>query len=409
MYRRYTVRLFPTPEQEELMWKHAHAARFLYNYMLDLQIGRYKNSRKHLSVFEMISEITLMTKQCEFKWLKNVCKHSLGEVCRDLDKAYNCYFKKLTGMPKFKSKKKTKIAFPVRGEISASYFKQQNIFVVPKIGRIKCNNKYTVPTGWKRSGENPIKNPRIQYIKSSKKWILTFVMSIDKQEVLLTDESMGIDLGIKELAVVAVGDKKLVFHNINKSKRMRALEKKKKHIKRAIDRKYRIFNGYGTLEKCQTWEKSKSIEKYEQILREIEAKMANIRKNYIHKITRQLVNMLPERVVMEDLNIQGMLKNKYLAKSISEQNFYFFIQCMKYKCEEYGIEFVQADKYFPSSKLCSCCGYKNKNLELKDREWMCSDCGTHHDRDYNAAINLMNYTEAVSTTAKNLVDAKLLA
>lgn len=209
---------------------------------------------------------------------------------------------------------------------------------------------------------------------------------------------MGIDLGVKELATVAVGDKKLVFYNINKSKRMRSLEKKKKHIKRAINRKYRTFNGCGTPKKGHRWNKSKNIEKYEQILREIETKQANIRKNYIHQATRQLVNMLPKRVVMEDLNVKGLLKNRHLSKAIFEQNFYFFIQTMQYKCEEYGIEFVLADRWYPSSKICSNCGHKKVDLKLKDRVYVCPVCGLEIDRDYNAAKNLMNYTN--STMAK---------
>lgn len=386
LYRRYTVRLFPTPEQEELMWKHVHAARFIWNYMLALQESRLKNGRKRLSGFKMIGELSLMTKQCEFEWLKDVCKHSLGEVCRDLDKSFSAYFDWKCEFPKFKTKKSARYKnnFPIRGEKSTSYFKEQNVFVMPKIGHIKCSNNYNVPVGFERNGENLIKNPRVQYIKSSQKWILTFVMTFEKQEKKLTDKSMGIDLGIKELAVVAVGDKKLVFHNINKSKRMKALEKKKKHIRRAISRKY---------EANESWEKSKSIEKYEQILREIDSKMANIRHNYIHQITRELVSIFPERVVMEDLNVRGMLKNKHLSKSISEQNFYFFIQTMKYKCEEYGIEFVQTDRFYPSSKTCSNCGHKKKDLKLKDRTYICPVCGLEIDRDYNAAINLMNYTE----------------
>lgn len=168
-----------------------------------------------------------------------------------------------------------------------------------------------------------------------------------------------------------------------------------KHIKRVIARKYNAFNIEKELYiKGAVWNKSKNIEKYEQILREIEAKQSNIRKNYIHQITRQLVNVLPERVVMEDLNVSGMLKNRHLSKSISEQNFYFFIQTMQYKCEEYGIEFVLADRFYPSSKICSNCGHKKVDLKLKDRIYVCPVCGLEIDRDYNAAKNLMNYTNS---------------
>ena len=399
LYRRITVRLFPTPEQEELMWKHVHATRYVWNYLLALQSGRYKNGRKYMTKYEMVNEITIIRKECGFEWLKEIPSNSLAKVCGELDFAYKRFFKKTSKYPKFKSKK-CKQSFLIDHRPCASYFKQQDIFVAPGIGQIKCAHNYVLPTGRRDNGHNLICEPRIKYIKSSNKWILSFSVECEKQAKELTDKSMGIDLGVKELAVVAIGDKKLEFHNINKSKHMRVLEKKKRHIKRAISRKYRAFNSIDTPQKGQKLEKSKNIEKYEQMLREIERKMSNIRHDYIHKITRELVNMLPECVVMEDLSVRNMIKNKHLAKSISEQNFNFFIQCMKYKCEEYGIEFIQADRYFPSSKLCSCCGYKNKSLKLKDREWTCPNCGTHHDRDYNAAINLMNYTENKNTTDK---------
>ena len=396
LYRGYKVRLFPTPEQEELMWKHVHTARFLYNYMLDLQIGRYKNSRKHLSGYDMCNELKYMKQQKEFEWLREISHSTLAQVCLDLDVAYKMFFKSNFGFPKFKKKNKCKQIFPITPDGNKTYFLNDNCAVIPKIGHIKCCLSQDMEFG----KGNKIINPRIEYVRSSGKWILSFQLFFNKQEIELTDKSIGIDLGIKELAVVAVGDKKMVFHNINKSNRMRVLKKKEKHIQRAINRKYRTCNGFGTPSKGQTWEKSKKIEKYEQILREIEARMANIRKNYIHQITRQLVNMLPSKVVMEDLNITNIMKNKHLAKSVGEQNFYFFIQTMKYKCEEYGIKFVQADRYFPSSKTCSDCGHKKKDLKLKDRTYVCPVCGLTIDRDYNAAINLMNYTENKTTTDK---------
>lgn len=401
LYRRYTVRLFPTPEQEELMWKHVHATRYVWNYMLDLQIGRRINNRKFLSSYDMNYDLKYMKMQQEMEWLKEVSNASLVIVCRDLEFAYKQFFNKKSRFPKHKSRK-NKVSYPLAQDIVATHFVSNNEIVIPKVGHVLCR----ADIDYRVDKKTKVKDARVQYIKSSKEWILSFVLECDKQARELSDKSMGIDLGVKELAVAAVGDKKLVFHNINKSKRMRALEKKKKHIKRAIDRKYRTFNGFRTPQKGQTWEKSSNIEKYEQILREIEAKMSNVRKNYIHQITRELVNMLPERVVMEDLNVQNMLKNKHLAKSISEQNFYFFIQCMKYKCEEYGIEFVQVPMFYPSSKLCSCCGYKNKSLKLKDREWTCPNCGTHHDRDYNAAVNLMNYTENTTDKLVTKVERK---
>lgn len=387
MYKTYTVRLLPDLKQEELMYKHVNACRFMWNYMLELQNSRYKHGRKSLSAFDMMNEITFMKKQCEFEWLKEVSNHSLQNICKDLDKAFKMFFNKTHGKPKYKSKKKNNISFPIRQDKNATYFVNENYIQIPKLKNVKYKTNYNF------TRETKLLNPRIQYIKSSKKWILTFAIECDSQTPKLSNESMGIDLGVKEQAIVAFGDRKIIFHNINKSKRMRQLERKKKHIKKTISRKYKTFNGKGTMDKGEHREKSKSIEEYEQILREIEYKIANIRHNHIHQITRQLINMLPKRVVMEDLNVSGMKKNKHLSKAISEQNFYFFIQCMKYKCEEYGIEFIRADRYYPSSKICSNCGHKKVDLKLSDRIYICPVCGLEIDRDYNAAINLKNYNK----------------
>ena len=196
---------------------------------------------------------------------------------------------------------------------------------------------------------------------------------------------MGIDLGIKELAVIAYDDNSKFYHNINKSKKMKNLEKRLKTLQRSISRKYEA-NKQG-----KKFIKTKNIEKAEQELRKLYNRIANIRDNYIHQTTAEIIKLYPKRIVMEDLNVAGMMKNKYLSKSIQQQNFNKFLSYMKYKCEFNNIEFIQADQFYPSSKTCSCCGTINKHLKLKDRTFICPDCGSKIDRDLNAAINLSNY------------------
>lgn len=193
---------------------------------------------------------------------------------------------------------------------------------------------------------------------------------------------MGIDLGVKELAVVSYDGQPLVFHNINKSKRVRNLKSKLKHLQRKVSRKYHTN---------KSWNKTKNIEKVERQIKEIQYRLSNIRNNYIHQTTHTLVSLNPIRVVMEDLNITGMMKNRHLSKAIQEQCMYEFIRQMKYKCEWRGIEFVQVDRFYPSSKTCSHCGSVKHDLKLSDRKFVCSECGLEIDRDYNAAINLMKY------------------
>ena len=214
---------------------------------------------------------------------------------------------------------------------------------------------------------------------------MSFGKECENQVQELTDISMGIDLGVKDLAVVEFNGEQITFHNINKSKRMRSLKKKLKHTQRSISRKYEQ-NRQGN-----KFVKTKNIEKEEQKLRKIYKKMDGIRKNYLHQTTHKLVSMLPKTVVMEDLNISGMMKNRHLSKAIAEQGFYEFIRQMRYKCEWNGIEFLQVDRFYPSSKTCSVCGNIKKDLKLSDRTYHCECCGTDIDRDYNAAVNLSRY------------------
>ena len=372
MYKGYKIRIYPTKEQEELIWKHIHACRFIWNYMLALQEERYRNNEKHLSEFDMNYLLTTIKKQEKYKWLNEVSNSSLRIINKDLNMAYQRFYKKQNKLPKFKSKKNAKIVYPICSDPNVFYI-NNNTIRIQKIGMIKIKSNLNI------SGK--IINPRISLVNN--KWIISFKIECENQALPeLTDKSMGIDLGIKELAVVSYGDEKIVFHNINKSKRVKTLEHKLKHVQRVIARKYRT-NG--------NWEKTKGIERYEKIAREINYKLSNIRHNYVHQTTHKLVSLLPDQIIMEDLNVSELMKNKHLAKAIGEQNLYEFIRQMKYKCEWNGIKFVQADKFYPSSKTCSCCGKLKRNLKLSDRTYKCDQCGLVIDRDYNAAINLMKY------------------
>lgn len=371
------IRLFPNKEQEEMFYKHIGCCRFIWNYMLNEHEKVYKEENRNLSRFDMQNILTPLRKYKEYQWLNEVSRKSLEIICEDLSKAYDRFFKKISNYPKYKSKKKSKKCFPVRGSIKKFYFTENHV-KIEKLGRIKYKNN----TKYKDIIGKDIKfyNPRISLVRN--KWILSVGIDYENQVVELTDKSLGIDLGIKELAVCSFGGEKLVFHNINKTKKMKNLENKLKHIQRVISRKYRANKNYN---------KTNNIIKYENIMRDIHYKMSCIRENYIHQITHYLVSLLPYKVVMENLNVSEMIKNKHLAKEIQEQCFYKFISQIKYKCKEYGIEFVQADRFYPSSKTCSCCGNIKKDLKLSDRIYKCDECGLIIDRDFNAALNLERY------------------
>ncbi len=381
MIRSFKIRLLPNEQQQELLWKHANCSRFIWNFGLAYQENLFKNNQKHLSGYDLKKVVTQIKKQDKYSWLNDISAQTLNNTILDLDDAYKRFFKKQNRKPKFKKKNKCKIKFPVRTD--CIYFNSL-VVNIEKIGKVKYQTNYNLP-----QGRNVCKftNPRIKY--ENNKWILSFGMEHNNQVQKLTNNSMGIDLGVKDLAVVSYNNEKLVFNNINKTNRLKSLKNKLKHLQRNVSRKYETNNINNIFE--NKWFKSKNIIKTQNQINKIYNKLSNIRKNYIHQITRELINKLPKRITMEDLNVIGMMKNKHLSKAIQEQCFYEFIRQMKYKSEFYGIEFILADRFYPSSKLCSDCGYIKKDLKLSDRIYKCEHCGLEIDRDKNASINLMNY------------------
>lgn len=376
MIKSFKIRLYPTKEQENIMWKHINSCRYIWNYMLSYQQELYKNGEKYLSAFSMINLLKPLKNDVEHSWLYEVSNTSLQIICGDLDKAYSNFFKKITGFPKFKSKKHSKPNFPV---CAGRFYFTEKFVQIQKIGKVKYKTDFDMPC----EKETKYINPRVSFVNN--KWILTVSLECENQVHKLTDINMGIDLGVKDLAVVEFNNEKIVFHNINKSKKVRILKKRIQHTQRTISRKYESNR------KGSKYFKTNTILKEETKLRKLHYRIANIRSNYIHQTTHSLVKLLPKRVVMEDLNVVGMMSNRHLSGAIQEQCFNEFIRQMRYKCEWNNIEFVQVDRFYPSSKTCSNCGCIKSNLKLKDRTYVCEECGFTIDRDYNAAINLSRY------------------
>lgn len=376
MIKSFKIRIYPTREQEAHMWQHIGSCRYVWNYMLSYQQELYERGEKHLSAFSMINLLKPLKNDGEHEWLYDVSNISLQRICHDLDTAYDMFFKRVSGFPKFKSRKKSKTAYPVRED--RMWFSETHV-KIEKVGKVKYKTDYDLPLG----RGHKFSNSRISYING--KWMLSFGIECENQVPILTDKNMGIDLGVKDLAIAEYDGEQIVFHNINKSRKMRMLNKKLTHLQRSISRKYESNR------KGNRYIKTRNIERDEAKLRKIYAHIANIRKNYIHQCTHSLISLLPKRVVMEDLNVRGMMKNKHLSKAVQEQCFYEFRRQMQYKCEWNGIELVLADRFYPSSKTCSCCGNVKRDLKLSDRVYKCDVCGTVIDRDYNAAINLSRY------------------
>ena len=375
MKKSLKIRLIPTEKQEVLMLKSIGCSRFAYNWALNRCNELYQQGVKY-NMSNIRKEFTQLKKQDEFKWLNEVSNTTMVESMRNLDKAFKSFFKKNGGYPKFKSKRKSKQSFYVRYD--RLYF-LDDICNIEKIGKVKFKTNYDIPKG---RNICRFSNPYCSF--DGKYWYLSFGFEVEENQTTLNNDlSIGIDLGIKDLAIVNVLDKPI--KNINKSKRVKRLKKRLKRLKRQVSRKYEA-NKNGN-----TFIKTNNIIKLEKQIKLLYRKLSNIRNNHIHQATNKIIKLSPYRVVMEDLNVKGMMKNKHLSKAIAEQGFYEFIRQMKYKCEFNNIKFIQADRYYPSSKTCSCCGNIKKDLKLKDRVYVCDKCGLVIDRDKNASINLSNY------------------
>ena len=366
------VRLYPTKEQEQKLWQSVGIARFIYNYTLTKQEENYRNGGKFISDGIIRKELTQL-KKSELIWLNEVSNNVAKQAVKDACNAYKRFFKGLAKKPKFKSKKKSKPSF--YNDTSKLKVKEKKV-LIEKVGWIKTNEQ--IPRDVKYN------NPRITY--DNKYWYISVGVEVNKIQEELTDISLGVDLGLKDLAICSDGK---VFKNINKTKEVKKLEKRLKQKQRQISRKYelnKIMKGGS----CQ-FIKTKNIEKLEETTKLIHRKLTNIRNNYLHQVTTSIVKTKPYRIVIEDLNVSGMMKNKHLSDSVRKQCFYKFRQYMTYKTELNGIELVIADRFYSSSKTCSECGYIKKDLKLKDRIYKCPHCGVIIDRDYNASINLSMY------------------
>ena len=361
------VRLYPTEQQELKLWQSVGTARFIYNWTLSKQQDNYKNGGKFIKDIDLRKELTQL-KKIELSWLNEVSNNVAKQAVKDACNAYKNFFKGLSGYPKFKSKKKSKPSFY---NDTAKLKVKPNSVLIEKVGWIKTKEQIPIDTKYT--------NPRISY--DNKYWYLSIGIDIEKPTIELTKESIGIDVGIKNLATCSNG---MTFKNINKTKEVKRLKKVLKRKQRQCSKKYEINK------KGKEYVKTKNIAKLEKQIKLIHRKLSNIRLNYIHQVTTMIVKTKPSRIVMEDLNIKGMMKNKHLSKSVAEQCLYDFKMKMKYKCEFYGIEFIEADRFYPSSKTCSHCGSIKKDLKLKDRIYKCN-CGLTIDRDYNASINLSRY------------------
>ena len=351
----YKFRLKPTKEQEIMLNKHFGSVRWSYNYFLNQRKEEYLNNKKSITYNKQSSVLTQLKTQEETNWLKEVNSQSLQYSLKCLDQAYQNFFNKRTKFPKFKSRK------------------SKNSFTCPQFVSYKGNKLIITKfrEGIKMIMEREIKG-KIKKATISKtptgKYFVSILTEKEYAPSVKTNQSVGIDLGIKDFLVLSNGTK-IKNHRFLKHYE-RLLTKNQKHLSR----------------------KTKGSNRYEKQrikVAKIHEKITNSRMDLIHKTTSNLVQEF-DKIYLEDLNVKGMMKNHKLAKAIGDVSWGKFIETLTYKAEWNEKEIIHIDRFFPSSKTCSKCGYINQSLTLKDRTWTCKECGEIHDRDFNAAINILN-------------------
>lgn len=367
----YKTKLKLNNKQRTQFFKNAGVARYVYNFTLTLQEENYRAGNKFLSDCDIRKQITQL-KQSELSWLYNYDCDIVKQAVKDACKAYKAFFSKRAKKPRFKSKKHNKPSFYVDGwklKIFNSYVK------IPNCTRVKLYEKDYIPGGLN------YQNPRITF--DGIDWWISVGIKEEPPEIDLMDEIIGIDLGLKELATCSNG---WVFHTVTKFKNYAKLEKSIKQKQRQVSRKYLINKT------DNKFNKTKNIVSLERFIQKKRIKQQNIKKDYFHKSSTALVRTKPKAIVLEDLNVAGMRKNRHLSHSIQSASISMFKDMLVNKANSLGIEVVYADKFYPSSQLCSTCGSK-RSIKLSERIYKCPVCGLEIDRDLNASINLKHYRE----------------
>ena len=385
MIKSIKVRLNPNNKQLTKLFQYSGCARFAYNWAISREQDNYKQGNKFLSDSELRKEFTQLKKQSEYQWLNEVSNNVTKQAIKDACNTYKKFFKGQCKYPKLKSKEHSIPSFyqdNVKIRFTDTHVKIEGFSMNKKKNKQKLNwiklcEKGRIPTNCKYM------NPRFTY--DGLYWYVSVGIEVNDDTTLPSNEGIGIDLGIKNLAICSDNN---TYKNINKTQTVKNLEKRKRRLQRSVSRRYEKNK------KGVSYCKTRNIIKREKELLKVVKRLTNIRQNYLHQTTSEIVKRKPSFICMEDLNVSGMMKNKHLSKAVQQQKFREFRRQIEYKSLCNNIQVIIADRFFPSSKLCSCCGNIKKDLKLSDRIYKC-ECGNIIDRDYQAALNLKMYGENV--------------
>nr|WP_256869882.1 transposase [Bacillus sp. CDB3] len=366
----------PTNEQITKINQTIGVCRYVYNLYISKNKEKYESEGKFLSGYDFSKWLNnVYTKECS-QWIKEVSSKAVKQAIMNGDQAFKRFFKGLSGFPRHKKKKHqdVKCYFPKNNKTDWTI--ERHRVKVPTIGWMRVKEYGYIPKN------RIVKSGTI--CKRAGRYFVSVLCELKETapKPTLNKTGLGIDLGVKDFAIRSDG---IVYENINKIGKVKKIEKRLKREQRSLSRKFENIKKRG--EKSVT-NKRANIDKNILRVQKLHARLANIRLEYVKSIVNDVVKTKPTFITIEDLNVKGMMKNKHLSKAVANQCFYTFKTWLLTKCEEYGIELRQVDTFYPSSKLCSCCGQKKVDLKLSDRVYEC-DCGNVIDRDLNASINLL--------------------
>lgn len=365
MLKTYKYRIYPTKEQTDLFAKHFGCVRFIYNWGLSKKIEEYQKNKRSLSYFDLSKELTLLKKQQEYKWLREVSVSALQQSLRHLDNAFTNFFRKKKGFPNFKTKKSNLNSYSLPEKVKID-FKNKKI-ILPKF-------KNGVKTKIDRIFEGKIKTCVVKKT-STNKYFITMLVQDEKlfpdKPIIEEKNSIGIDLGLKTFATLSTGEK------IENQKYLMKFTPRLKILQKRLNKKQK---------------NSKNYIKAKLKLALLHEKINNCRNDFLHKLTHRLThdNQM-NTLCLETLNVKGMIKNHNLARSINDVAWSKFNEYLEYKTEWYGKNLIRIGRFEPSSKICSVCGNINNDLKLQDRKWVCPVCKSDLDRDINAAKNILKF------------------
>lgn len=375
MLKSFKTEINPTPEQKVRINKTIGTCRYVYNFYLDYNKCLHDKGEKFMTgkSFSVWLNNEYIPNNPDKIWIKEVSSKAVKKSIENGCTAFARFFKHQSGFPKFKKKGKSDVKMYFVKNNPKDCICERHRLNIPTLGWVRLKEKGYIPTtkdGWK------IKSGTVS-VRAGRYYVSVLVEMPDVKAANSGGEGIGIDLGLKDFAIVSNGK---TYRNINKSARIRKLEKQLRRAQRCLSRKYEEFKKGESTQRANIQKQRLKVQKLHQ-------RLDNIRTDYVNKVIAETVKTKPSYIAIEDLNVSGMMKNRHLSKAIASQKFYEFRAKLKTKCDDNGIELRIVDRWYPSSKMCHCCGHVSKDLKLSDRIYRCA-CGYIADRDFNASLNL---------------------